>query len=468
MVTHKAEDVSSVVDLTITADVSDDKGMKYEPLFYFSSDDPGDPPDLAEMTQVSMTLLDGDVKTGTWGADVPNPVASQGAGASSQLYYVIVAQDNDDEMGACDHVTQLPEKGAFAITVTNPGGSGGLGLCETCTADAQCGSDGDNCLLLDGAHHCFSACEFNSDCPTDYYCSFSQFESIDGVSARQCIPDDYECSSGGGTPGTCNDDTYEDNDTLAEASSQPLLSPGPYADLVSCPLPNNGADEDWYRIDVSSDATVIVTLSGGSATDLDLAIKDASGTVIDKSDSLSSDEEVEACLTPGIYYIHVSVWGSDENSYSLDYSQTPSTCGGGSCADDENEDDDELSEARDAQFTSAKYTATTQAICSMDEDWYAVDMFSGETLYATLEFLQSSPDEDLDIWLFDDNGVDLTGCNEANPFDCDSTNGQSGTSDETFQWPISDSGTYYVVVHGWEGSENLYDICISYLSGECP
>lgn len=468
IIAHKAEDVSSVVGLTITANISDDNGMKYEPLFYYSSDAPADPPDLAAMTQVSMLLLDGDMKSGTWGADVPNPVAGAGAGASDQLHYVIVAQDNDDDMGACDHVTQMPATGAYEITVTNPGGSGGLGLCETCTADAQCGSDGDNCVLFDGATHCFSGCDQDSDCPTDYYCSFGQFESVDGAEARQCIPDDYECSGQVINPGTCSDDAYEDNDTLVEASSQELLMPGNYANLVSCPLQTYGDDEDWYRIDVSTDATVSVTLSGGSATDLDLAIKDASGTVIDKSDSLSSSEEIEACLTPGIYYLHVYGWGTGENSYTLNYSQTPSTCGGGSCEDDDNEDDDELGEARDAQFTNGKHVATTQAICSMDQDWYAVDMFSGETLYATLEFLQSSPDEDLDIWLFDNNGDPLTDCSESNPFGCDSTNGQSGTSDEALEWPIDTSGTYYVVVHGWDGSANLYDICISYTDGSCP
>ena len=73
----------------------------------------------------------------------------------------------DPANAACDHLTQIPEMGAHQITVTNPGGSGNLGLCEKCSADAQCGSDGDNCVFLDGDNHCFTNCREI----TNYSCS---------------------------------------------------------------------------------------------------------------------------------------------------------------------------------------------------------------------------------------------------------------------------------------------------------
>jgi hypothetical protein len=47
-------------------------------------------------------------------------------------------------------------------------------------------------------------------------------------------------------------------------------------------------------------------------------------------------------------------------------------------------------------------------------------------------------------------------------------NGQSGSSNETFAWPITQSGYYYLVVHGWAGSENEYDICVGLTSSSCP
>ena len=95
-------------------------------------------------------------------------------------------------------------------------------------------------------------------------------------------------------------------------------------------------------------------------------------------------------------------------------------------------------------------------------------MFQGETLYATLSFDQQNTDQDLDVYIYDADGLNLTGCNEAQPAGCDPMNGQSGTSNEALVWPITESGSYYVVVHGWFDSENLYDICISYQEGDCP
>jgi hypothetical protein len=82
--------------------------------------------------------------------------------------------------------------------------------------------------------------------------------------------------------------------------------------------------------------------------------------------------------------------------------------------------------------------------------------------------LQSSPLGDLDIYLFSQALVNLTVCDEQHPGDCDPFNGQSGTSNETLDWPIAQSGSYYVVIHGWNGSENDYDICVGLSAADCP
>jgi len=402
--------------------------------------------------------------SGTWAVDVPNPVANESPGSSAQLYYVIVVEDNDDAEGKCDHLTQAPETGSFTITVTNPGGSGGLGLCDSCTADVQCGGPGDNCVFLGGGYHCFQGCQNSSECPTDTYCSFAAFTSVDGAEARQCIPNDYQCDGGGGPP-TCSDDSFEENDSLTEAMSKPALSTGTHSSLKSCPA-TSGDDEDWYKIDVSSDAQVSLSISGGSATDLDLALYDSNGTLVDKSDSLSSNESLSTCLTPGAYYARVYAYGSGENTYSLTYNQTASNCGS-SCQDDGEEDDDNAGQARFVDLNNAPYISQTNAICAWDDDWYEVMMFSGETLYATLTFLQSNGMEDLDVYIYQ-GSTNLTGCSEQTPWTCDPQNGQSGSSDETLTWPITQTDTYHVVVHGWSGSENLYDICIGLAPNDCP
>jgi hypothetical protein len=462
VVTHTPQDVSSVVDLTITAQVSDDLGIKYEPLFYYSLQPPGSPPDVGQMTQLTMVKLDGDMSSGTWAADVPNPVASQPAGSSAQLYYVIVAQDNDDAEGNCDHWTQVPTDGAFQITVTNPGGSGGLGLCASCSADAQCGASGDNCIYLDGGHHCFKGCSGDTECPDGYYCSLSEFTSIDGAAARQCIPNDYKCDSTTG----CADDGFEENDSQQAADAQGAISSGSYSGLVICPGFPDGDDEDWYRIVAAEETQIDASIDGGTASDLDLALYDSNGSLVVKSDGLSSQEAILRCVSPGVYYLRVYAWTGAENSYDMTVALSSMSCGGG-CSDDSSEEDDSAGQARDVALGSAAYTSTTNAICAWDDDWYEVLLFQGETIYATLTFDQQNSNEDLDLYIYHD-GLNLTGCSETAPFACDPNNGQSGTSNERLQWNITQDDPYYIVVHGWEGSENLYDICIGLEPTDCP
>lgn len=462
---HQPEDVSSVNDITIAAHISDDLGMKYEPLLYYSTSPPSDPPDVSQMTQLSMTLQSGDVQDGVWSVDVPNPVANQSAGSSAQLYYVIVASDNDDPMGTCDHRTQAPETGSYAITVDNPGGSGGKPSCSSCSADAQCGDTGDRCVFFDSAFVCLDGCQADADCPTGTYCSFGSFTSIDDAVGRHCVPESFSCSSAPPTPTGCQDDGFEDNDSLSQAAP---LATGSQSNLMSCPAEGSGDDEDWYAITVGSEGTVDVSLSGGSASDLDLALYDAGGLLVDVSASLSSSESISACLASGTYYLRVHAYGTPaDNAYDLSWSLSPQSCGP-SCVDDGNEPDDDATGARVVDLDIGTYTSSSQAICSGDEDWFGVLMYAGETLHSTLTFLQSAPDEDLDLWIYDDLGNNLSGCHETSPGLCDPFNGQSGTSHETLAWPIDQTGVYYVVVHGWAGSENDYDICIGLSSGSCP
>ena len=131
VVTHEPADLSSLVGITIEAIITDDQGLKQEPLLYYSDTLPSTPPDLGQMIQVTMEEGADD----TWIAEIPNPVATLAQGATADLHYVIVADDDDDPDGNCDHLTQEPATGAFSMTVTNPGGAGGAELCEPCTAD---------------------------------------------------------------------------------------------------------------------------------------------------------------------------------------------------------------------------------------------------------------------------------------------------------------------------------------------
>ncbi|MBI4704446.1 MAG: hypothetical protein HY744_25365 [Deltaproteobacteria bacterium] len=307
---HTPEDFAGVVDVPVSAQVSDDQGLKYEPLIFYSTAHPGSPPDLGGMTQLTMTLVGGDMQSGSWEAEIPNPVANEPEGSSASLYYAILAQDDDDAQGSCDHTALAPDGDVYEISVTNSGGSGGLGLCEPCTADVQCGGEGDNCVFMGDGHYCFQACSGDGDCPDDYYCSYTEFTSIDKAKARQCIPDSYQCQGGGGQ-----------------------------------------------------------------------------------------------------------------------------------CQDDAGEEDDSALEARLVDLNQGKYTSAGNQICSGDDDWYEVFMYQNETLYATIGFTQTSADEDLDLYIYDETSKNLTGCSELTPLECDPNNGQSGDSNEAISWSIPKNGS---------------------------
>ncbi len=464
VITHTPADESTLLSLAVFADVTDDAGLKAEPLLYYSTTPPATPPDLGQMTQVSMILIDGDMRNGTWGADVPNPVVDQPAGSSATLHYVIVATDNDDLDGSCDHLTQAPTSGAFSMTVTNPGGEGGAGVCEPCTSDVQCGGASDLCVRIGdmAESFCTRACAGPSDCPADYTCSASPVTSVNGASSRQCVPNSSSCEDPGG--GACVDDAFEDNDSRTEADANPALAPGSY-DAVSCDAGAFTDDEDFYRIDITEDSQVTVSISGGSQSDLDLALQNDDGSIVKNSVSLTSTEEVTECLEPGTYYIRVYAFSAEQNPYSLTYSRTAMSCGGEpACSDDELEDNDTQGTATAAEVFPNPFTAETMAMCAEDDDWFELDLFTGETVYVDLTFEQSSVSEDLDLHFHDAAGTDLTPCEEDNPITCTSDQGQSATSNEHFEREITEADcapcTFYVRVHGWNGAENLYDLRI--------
>ena len=464
VIAHAATDLDTGAGLTLSAEISDDLGLKREPLLYYSVTPPSDPPDLSQMTQLTMRLTSGDMTSGTWAASVPNPVAGGSAGATGVLHYLIAVTDDDDPEGSCDHLSQVPETGIFAITVTNPGGEGGGDLCEPCGHDVQCGDLDDLCVAVGSGSDafCLSGCDSADDCPADYSCSPEPVVSVNGASQRQCVPDSLDCFNPGG--GLCEDDEREDNDTPAQAGAAPVLPAGDH-DLVSCPASvGGGDDEDWFELRLTQDSQVELELAGGSASDLDLGLYDEDAVLIDSSLSLSSNETVSACLPAGSYLARVFAFNPQSNPYSLTVSQSAASCAA-TCEVDENEEDDGPGEARPTTIFPDPFVSTTQSICAADDDWYQVELFNGESMLVDLTFEQAGGLEDLDIHLHDEEGVDLTPCTPEEPADCALDNGQSADSDEQFGFTAPATGcapcTFYVVVRGFGDSENLYDISIA-------
>ena len=459
VIVHTATDQSTNLDLSIKAKVTDDKGLKFPPLLMYSDKDPGPTPDFASMTQLTMDEVAG--STGDYSGSIPNPVAAKAPGATAKIYYLIVANDNDDAEGYCDHQTRSPATGSHSMTVTNSPGGSGLAPCATCSNDVQCGGASDYCVIVSGEKVRGKACKDKSECPSTHDCSASAVVSVGGKSSKQCVPTSGKC---GGTTTTCTDDSHEDNDTLTQVKTKPGLPAGNYQ-LKSCPG-SYFDDEDWYPIDISAEATVTATLTGGAASNLDLMLKDSTGKLVVSSAKPTSSETLTTCLQPGRYYFHVWAWSKAENSYTLNWSKQNGCAV--QCVDDSSDaggkNDDNKSQARDADISSAAYKSAAQQICAWDDDWYEVFMVKDETINATLKFTQAKFSEDIDLYLYDPAGVQITKCTEAEPDDCDSGNGQSSTSNEKLSYKIPTTGSYFIVVHGWEGAQNKYDICIDYTS----
>lgn len=452
VISHTPADVRSILDVRLTAAISDDKGIKDAPLLYYATTQPASPPDLSRMTMVQMAQVSGDRRSGSYAGTVANPVAGMPAERRATLYYVFAASDDDDPTGSCDHSTISQ---VYATTVTSSGAAA-LPICAPCSANPQCGP-GNECVRMGaaGASYCLASCDA---CPAGYTCSSSEVPSVDGSRALQCVPQSGSCER---PAGACSDDAWEANDTRSDASHNPALTPELY-DLVSCPSTTSAtqADDDWYRIIVAHDQRVDLQLAGGPETDLDLHLYRADGTPVTASTSPDPDEEINACLTAGTYYVKVNGYGSARNAYLLSYETRDESCNT-TCQDDAREDDDSYSQARPT--TSPDFSSSGNAICPGDDDWYQVRLVTGDVLTVDLAFTQSNDNEDLDLHLYKDS-VDLTPCDPAHAASCTPAHGQGAVSNEhtTYTTPAGcDAGcNYFVVVRGYNGSANRYGITL--------
>ncbi|MCA9602322.1 MAG: PPC domain-containing protein [Myxococcales bacterium] len=459
-VTHTPADWDSDADIRITAHVDDDSGLKHAPIVYYATSDPGPDPDVSRMAQVPMTLTSGTRESGEWSAEIPNPVVKNPAAGTQNVYYVVSATDNDDALGPGDHTASFPAVGTSRAVVSLPSVAPAGPTpdpCSPCAADRQCGGAGHACVRMGnrGDAFCVPTCVQASDCPGGYVCPPEPVSSVDDARERVCVPDAGACVVD--EVSTCADDTQEDNDTRALADTRPALKQGTTTSLVSC-VSGGTKDEDWYRLQVTSTSQVEVSIDGNDASDLDLMLIGPDGKTLGVSETTRSDEVVTTCLGPGTYYARVYSFGSERNTYSLTWTARAASCNAPTaCKADAYESDDGMSSARAVDWRKG-YTVAGNSICGGSDDWYRVDLVAGDTVAVQAEFVHVTAADDLDFHFLDANGADLTPCSEADTSTCSAFQGQSLDSNEYYDFNAATSGTYYLVVHGFAGAENNYDI----------
>ncbi len=486
VVTHSASaNQATVSDISVSAMITDDMGLKSLPLLYYSLTQPPAPPVVSQMTQLTMTRMTGSSTSGTYVAQIPNPVAASPQGTMKTIYYLIVAQDNDDAQGSCDNTTQAPMTATYQTTITRPADAmGTTPICESCSADSQCGDADDNCIPVGatGGMFCSQSCgdAASPACPTNYTCSTAAIVSVGGLSKRQCVPSSGQCGMVMMTP--CTDDALEENDgqtSITNAMSM-SLSAGPHPNLSFCPSGMTAADEDWYRIPITADTMVTVnldTLPPPMFSDVDLQLRAApSGTtmgrVIRYSYNTTETEMVQHCAQASDGDVYVRVFSLDtppikENLYDLTLTKTPM-----SCCTDANEPDNNKVEAENlGTLTTMRMFSGLKVCTAMDEDWFKVTLAAGQKL--VVDMVMTNPTtgtttangEDLDLHLFKTDAAapggvrDLMPCSPAE-FGCMTSNGQGSTKTEhmTYTVPAGMGDVYYIVVKPYDGGTNQYNL----------
>jgi len=280
-----------------------------------------------------------------------------------------------------------------------------------CTSDWDCALPAEVCEVTTG--DCKPGCS-DSGCP----------------SPLTCMPTGH-CSRN-----VCRDDSFEDNDVVADATE---TAAGSLAHLVACP-----GDDDVYRLAAGSfDELVANVYFQHAEGNIDARLLDGAGAVLHSRTSttdnetfvLTGDATGEMLL---VVRLEQDAGPRPGTAYSLDVQHR--------CADDGHEPND----TRAQSATVALGRPIALKLCPSNDDYFTFDATAGELIDVRLAFTHA--EGDVDVELMDDTGYSRR-------------RATSATDDESLSHVASSSGRYHLRVHLFSdrGASlgNRYDLTIS-------
>ncbi len=228
-------------------------------------------------------------------------------------------------------------------------------------------------------------------------------------------------------PETCgNEDALAPNQTSEAAAA---IEPG-FArdDLFLC-----AGTEDWYRLELSAGQGITIRLvSDPPETDLDLAISDEAGVVLDESAGEFGEEQIDfVAPRAGVFFVRVVGFREQASFYELTVSsgcRADANCPEGGVCDPfrgrcepfaipECGIDDFERNDRDVDGAPVEAGDLVEGVaCGADRDWFVIELAEGDSADLLVAFPQRT---DLDVFVVDlDRGrqvAQATGDARSNP-----------------------------------------------------
>ncbi len=236
-----------------------------------------------------------------------------------------------------------------------------------------------------------------------------------------------------GYESTCLEDVYEQNDTFAAAYV--LSELGSYGGLRLC-----GADQDYFAFSVLSPQADVVVEAMGNGASLVTQVMDGGGSPMgsERTGSFSMSVSGEK-LAGGV--VVLGLRSSDGLPVTYGISVVPKD---EACAPDALEPND--------GSASASYVGEGVqqglTLCTGEFDWFKLQVPAGSFLSVTLDHLAQNGD--LDLYLVDGDADTILAAAE------------TASDDEVVTANVPAGGVRYLVVAGYAGSSNSYNLDVEY------